>query len=276
MDYETILYEKIGHKGVVTLNRPEALNAFTAQMQEELVSLYLDIKKDRDIWVIIITGAGERAFCSGADVRGGPASDPLESNASRRVGFDPGTKLMPKNSDVYIPTITAVNGICAAGGFYFVGFADIVICSDNAAFTEPHSSNGLTPIVEPLLLARRGVPFTWVMRLGLLGRHERWNAQRALELGLVTEVVPQAKLMERAHELADLICLNAPIANQGMVKGVWQAMDMGLTSGMQHAHDLAQMYNDISGESTEGIQAFLAKRQPDWEKVAREMADKGS
>ena len=71
MSYETILYEKVGHKGVVTLNRPEVMNAFSAKMQEELVDLYLSVKRDRDVWVLIITGAGERAFCSGADPRGG-------------------------------------------------------------------------------------------------------------------------------------------------------------------------------------------------------------
>ena len=271
MSYETILYEKVGHKGVVTLNRPEMMNAFSAKMQEELVDLYLSVKRDRDVWVLIITGAGERAFCSGADLRGG-RGDPLERNPVRRVGFDPGTRLMPKNSEVFVPTITAVNGVCAAGGFYFVAFADIVICSDNASFTEPHSTNGLTPIVEPMLLARRGVPMAWVMRLGLLGRHERWNAQRALDLGLVTEVVPQADLMKRAHELADIVCLNGPIANQGMVKGMWQTQDMGVTAAILRGHDLAELYNQVSGENTEGVGAFLEKRQPDWDKVAKEMS----
>ena len=199
-----LLAELDGHVLTVTINRPEAMNSWTNQMCAEFADLWKRIKLDGRVHAVVLRAADGRAFSTGVDVK-----EEFVQPDNIWNHTDGGEDLGPKQNKCWKPVICAVHGLAAGGAFYWINEADIVICSDNAAFTEPHSSNGLTPVVEPMLLARRGVPFTWVMRLGLLGRHERWNAQRALELGLVTEVVPQAKLMERAHELADLIRIEA-------------------------------------------------------------------
>jgi len=264
MALQTLLYEKIGHKAVVTLNRPEVLNAINEQMEKELVQVWHDIRYDRDIRVIIITGAGDRGFCPGNDVYARDSRDMLEASPIKRTGSAPMRKIAPKTNDLWKPTIVAVNGVCAAAGMYFVAYGDIIICSENASFVEPHVNNGVTPIIECLLLHRMGVPLPWVMRMGLLGRSERISAERAMEWGLVTEIIPRDKLLERAHELADTIADNAPFACHALVKGVWEGLDLGLRQAVEQGWWISEMHDQYSGESTEGMEAFIQKRRPDW------------
>ena len=193
MTYQTLRYQKDGHKAIVTLNRPDLLNAINLDMEEELIDLWREIRYDHDVRAIVITGAGDRAFCAGMDIRAERRRDATETSPIRRAGPRPASLLTPKQNDCFKPTIVAVNGVCAAAGFYFVAYGDIIICSDNATFVDPHSSNGLAPVVAQVLFAYRNIPYSYLMRLGLMGSHERTDAAKALEVGLVTEVVPQAQ-----------------------------------------------------------------------------------
>ena len=210
MTYQTLRYQKDGHKAIVTLNRPDVLNAINLDMEEELIDLWREIRYDHDVRAIVITGAGERAFCAGMDVRAERRRNATETSPIRRAGPRPASLLTPKQNDCFKPTIVAVNGVCAAAGFYFVAYGDIIICSDNASFVDPHSSNGLAPVVAQVLFAYRNIPYSYLMRLGLMGSHERTDAAKALDVGLVTEVVPQAQILERAVEIADIVSRNAP------------------------------------------------------------------
>jgi enoyl-CoA hydratase/carnithine racemase len=268
--YQTIDYETVGKTGVVRLNRPDRLNAFNRQMMDELTELWAAISKDADVWSIVITGNG-RAFCAGIDLK--------DTNPTRETHWkvagpdyqDPGTVLSPKGHRLFKPVILAVNGVCAGGGFYFVNDADIVICSDMASFTEPHTSHGLTAAVEMQGLRWR-IPVGWALRMALLGKHERVRPDTALQIGLVTEVVAHDELFARAMELAELVNQNSPLANMATVESMWRGMDMTRTASLDFAYTMATYHNDMSADAKEGRASFVEGRAPKWEDPGRRVA----
>jgi enoyl-CoA hydratase/carnithine racemase len=184
MKYETIIVEVADHIATVTLNRPDKLNAFNQQMCDEFEHLWSAIRLDDDVRVVVLQANGERAFCTGVDVREG--IDFASNIWSQR---DPGAQLGPKYNKVWKPLVTALHGMVAGGALYWVNEADIVICSDDATFFDPHVSYGITAALEPSGLARR-VPLGEALRMALLGLDERMSATRAREIGLVSEIVP--------------------------------------------------------------------------------------
>jgi enoyl-CoA hydratase/carnithine racemase len=206
MDYETITYELSGHVATVTLNRPDRLNAFNQRMCDEFEHLWGAVRLDDDVRAIVLQAEGERAFSTGIDVREG--RDEPENIWSRR---DPGVQLGPKHNQVWKPVVAALHGMVAGGALYWVNESDIVICSDDATFFDPHVSYGLTAALEPIGLSRR-VPLGEVLRMTLLGLDERMSAARAREIGLVSEVVSRADLRSRAAELAGIIAANLAAA----------------------------------------------------------------
>ena len=263
--FETITLETVGGTAVVTLNRPDRLNAWNRQMMDELAEAWAIVAADADLHVIVITGSG-RAFCSGNDIR-----DPNPTRAAhwKVTGpdyRDPGAVLSPKGHRLFKPVIVAINGICAGGGFYFVNDADIVICSDQASFTEPHTSHGLTAGVEMQGMRWR-IPVGWVMRMALMGKHERIQPDLALQIGLVTEVVPHEALMTRALEIAGIVDMNSPLANLGTVEAMWRGMDMTRSASLDFAYTMATYHNDMGADSKEGRAAFAARRAPVWERL---------
>ena len=162
MSYETITYEKIGHKAVITLNRPESMNSFNRAMSNEMVDVWSAVKSDDDVWVTVLTAAGDRAFCVGVDVK--ESSAELDTMTQfERWRQVPGSQLTARQNGCLKPVITAVNGMCAGGGFYFIADSDIIICSENATFFDPHITYGRVAAVEPIGLTHR-MPFGEVMR----------------------------------------------------------------------------------------------------------------
>jgi enoyl-CoA hydratase/carnithine racemase len=228
MGYETILVDR-SPEGVLTviLNRPEVLNSFNELMQDEFERLWAEVRSDEGIRAVVLTGAGERAFCTGVDVTERldsehPFLDPKHPWAEHE---DPGRRLSPRRNEVWKPVITAVNGMCAGGAFYLVADSDIVICTPEATFFDPHVTYGFVAALEPIALRFR-MPFSEVMRMALLGLHERMTAERAQAVGLVTEIVGYPSLLERAQELARVIAGQPPAAVQGTVKALWQSLDL--------------------------------------------------
>ncbi|MDQ0382727.1 enoyl-CoA hydratase/isomerase family protein [Amycolatopsis thermophila] len=236
--YETIKLEKKDHIATLTLNRPERLNAFTPTMLDEVSHAWQDIRYDDDVHVVVLTGAG-RAFCSGVDRAQSITDTPNVWNredAGRR-------KLGPKSNSCWKPVVLAVNGLAAGGAFYFLNEADIVICSENATFFDPHLTYHLASTCEPIgALAR--MPYSEVMRMVLLGNHERIGPDRALALGLVSDVLPQDGLMDEAHSLAAKIAEASPRAVQGSVRGVWTALHSVWAGGLDHAIVYPTIGND--------------------------------
>lgn len=200
-NFQTIEFRREGRVAVITLNRPEANNSFDTQMTRELGEAWETIKHDDGISVTVVTGSGSKYFCTGADFR--KIKDaPVRSKYTTR---DEGDRcLTSKHVKCWKPVVTAINGMVVGGGFHFITAGDINIASENALFFDTHVEIGLLPVFEPIELMLR-MPREAVSRMFLLGRKEKITARRALELGLVSEVVAPDALMPRAMELAQML-----------------------------------------------------------------------
>ena len=167
------------------------------------------------------------------------------------------------HNDVWKPVITAVNGICAGGGFHWVADADIVIAASDAQFFDPHVSIGQVVALEAIGLIRK-MPVEAVMRMALVGRHERMTATRAFELGMISQIVdPPERLREEAQELAEKIARNSPAAMAATKRALWAALELGLTDACKAgAAELVSMWGHPDQE--EGPRAFAEKREPQW------------
>jgi enoyl-CoA hydratase/carnithine racemase len=158
--------------------------------------------------------------------------------------------LSPRRNEVWKPVIAAVHGMCAGGAFYWIADCDIVVCSPEATFFDPHVTYGFVAALEPIALRYR-MPFSDVMRMALLGLHERMTAERALAAGLVTEIVERDALLGRAGELAKVIAGQPPAAVQGTVKALWQSLDMARGQALATALMYTQIGNPIGTEQVD-------------------------
>jgi len=220
-EYMTIGYELDGHVATVTLNRPERHNAFNEQMTLDIQQVWQRVRQDDEVHVVVLRAAGERAFCTGIDVREGAWW--TDVNVWSRA--DPGAVLGPKQQGVWKPVVAAVHGMAAGGGMYFLNESDIIICSEDATFFDPHANGGIVSALEPVGMLQRGVPLGDVLRWALMGNEERIGAATALRLGLVTEVVSREELWGRADEIARQIAGRRPEAVQGTVRAIWEAVN---------------------------------------------------
>lgn len=252
MAYEAMLYEKKGHIGYVTLNRPTAGNSFNTVLCREITEIWQDVMTSKDVWMAVVTGAGDRFFCTGVDVK---------ESATTRIGdiWLPIARMM---EETYKPIVLAINGICAGGGLHFICDSDIAICSDNASFFDPHVNVGFVSGWEPVGLSRR-IPLSYVLKMALMGSKFRLDAKKALEIGLVTEVVPLDKLVLRATEIAETILENSPLAVRFTKKAIMQGLNMGLSGGLENAGPILKEVWDTE-DHAEGKRAFAEKRKPVW------------
>jgi enoyl-CoA hydratase/carnithine racemase len=237
LPFKTILYEvDADHVATITINRPEAMNSFNVLMVEEFRQLWSNIAQDDNVHSVVLRAAECRAFSPGADVR-----ETGESHFSPSItAVDPGVGLSPKLNSCWKPVVTAVHGICAGGAFYWLNESDIIICSPDAEFFDPHVTYGLTAALEPIGLRFR-VPLGDVLRMVLLGNDERITAETALRIGLVSEVVEKSGLWERAQQLAAKIAEKPPQAVQGSIRAIWESMDMGRSVSLQTALKYCQV-----------------------------------
>lgn len=265
MPFDTIGYDVDGHTATITLNRPEALNALSPHMITELRDAYNQAEHDDRIWSIIVTGTG-RAFCTGADVKAIPGDGkvvderPYLSTYEQWEAPQEGT---PPFRAMTKPILAAINGLCCGAGLDWVTTGDVVIASERASFFDPHVSIGLVAGREVVRLARV-LPRSVALRMALMGKHERMSAQRAYELGMITEIVDHDRLLERAHEIAGVINSNAPLA----VRGTRLAIVKGLDVPLHEAEMLAESFRERvtrTQDALEGPKAFIEKRTPDWQ-----------
>lgn len=270
-DLETLRYEE-GDDGVavVTLCRPERLNAFNARMQRELQAVWRALRRHDPVRAVILTGAGEKAFCTGIDrieqmgERDDEQPDPdLVGSGSTPFMFnDPGSQIGPKACDLWKPVIAAVNGMACGGAFYMLGEVEFIIAVEHATFFDPHVTYGMTAAFEPMHLAGL-MPFAEIMRLSLLGNHERLSARRAHEIGLVSEVVPADELMDRARWAAAVIASQPPLAVQGTLRALWTARELGARRALPLAYAFVGL-GTSPASIAEGQAAFESGRRPDW------------
>jgi enoyl-CoA hydratase/carnithine racemase len=236
MSYETIEFDVSANVATITLNRPDNLNSFTEAMAKEMTEVWGIVRDTDDIHAVVLQANGEKAFCTGIDIKAGSWwSDQNVWNHQ-----DPGASLGPRHHRVWKPVIAAIQGMCAGGGQYFINDCDIVICSEKATFFDPHANGGIVSALEPIGMLHRGVPLGDVLRWALMGTEERITAPTALRLGIVSEVVEHDKLRARAREIADAIAARNPIAIQGTVRAIWESLDMSpsmaLRNGLSYTH----------------------------------------
>jgi enoyl-CoA hydratase/carnithine racemase len=273
-EFETLLYEEDDGVATVTLNRPEVHNAFNQVMQSELRTLWRSLRRHDDVRAVILTGAGEKAFCTGIDRMEsieegylgdketrekmqnstGPVSTPFQYN-------DPGVNINPKQNDMWKPVIAAVNGMACGGALYMLGEADIVIAAEHATFFDPHVTYGMVAGFESMHLLQK-LPLGETLRVVLLGAHERMSAARAHQLGLVSEVAPLPELLDRAMWVAKAIASAPVYAIQGTVRAVWMAHELSRREAMAQVSSFVslgtQFDNIADGQST--FQAY----RPEW------------
>jgi len=246
-DYETFLYDTENGVATITLNRPDRLNSFSRPMGVEFKHVWERIKWDGNVSVVVVRAAGDRAFCTGADVKEGGWADPTLSPFD---WDDPGESLGPKQNKMWKPMICAVHGMCAAGAFYWLNEADIIICSEEAQFFDPHVTYGMVAAVEPTGLLGR-IPYGEIMRMVLLGNDERICAQTALRIGLVSEITTREALWLRAQELAAIIAQKPLVALQGTVKSVWESRDLPPSIATKLSLNYPQIGNRVAQEGLE-------------------------
>ncbi len=250
---ETFKYEKQGKIAVMTVNRPEAMNAFTEEMLAAMDAAFEDFQNDDDLWVAVFTGAGEKAFCAGMDL--GEAIPKL--NSGEELGYSDHTKR--PFSDVFKPIITAVNGFCIAGGMEFMQGTDIRIAAEHATFGLGEVRFGLVPAGGTHVRLPRQIPWAVAMELLLVG--ENIDAQRAYDVGLINKIVPKENLMEEAMKVAEKICKNSPLAVRTAKEiAVRQAnlepgfvLEKALSARVFGSHD-----------AEEGPKAFMERRKPNF------------
>lgn len=245
MTYETILVEIIDHVATITINRPQAMNSFTRRMCEEFAQLWKDIGENNDVHCCVLRAAPGRAFCTGVDVKA--SQEPGQSVVDLANIWhceDPGKFLGPKSMNCWKPVIAAVHGMAAGGAFYWLNECDIVICSDDATFFDPHVTYGMTSALEPIGMTYK-MPLQDVLRMVLLGNDERLSAQTAMRVGIVSEVVPLDRLWPRAAELAAIVAAKPPAATAGSVKAIWQSLDLPRSVALMNGLRYCQIGNPV-------------------------------
>ncbi|WP_255507118.1 enoyl-CoA hydratase-related protein [Mycolicibacterium sp. 018/SC-01/001] len=240
------------HVATITLNRPERLNATDDIARGELAWAWAQVREDSDIRVAIITGAGDRAFCAGQDIRA-----TSEGGIRNKV---PGSRL---HHDVWKPVICALNGMVVGGGLHQVADSDLIIAAEHAELIDTHLAVGNVFALEPAVLLRR-MPISMVMQLALLTKDGRISARRGHEIGLINEVVPADRLQARAREIALAIAALSPATTQASIKAMWTSLDVGLRQANDVAYRYVLHHQMTHPDYREGMLAFAEKRSPEW------------
>lgn len=250
-----VLFEREGHVATITLNRPEAMNALNTAVRRGLAEGLLQLRSDPELWIGIITGAGERAFSAGADL--------VEMSQRRQGGTQDGfweasgAVSLNRGLDVGKPIIAAINGYCLGGGLEFAMACDIRIAAEHAQFGQPEVMRGIIPGGGGTQRLPRTIPIGPALEMLFTG--ERISAQEAFRLGLVNRVVPAAELMSEAHRLADRINQNAPLAVRAAKEAAMRGLEVPLEQGLRIESFLSRILRDTE-DSREGPRAFAEKR----------------
>ena len=251
----------------VVLNRPEAMNSVNSAMRAELVSLWATLREDDDVRCVLVTGAGDRAFCTGIDRAEAMAdidldSDALDGYVTPFMFDDPGNAMCPKANELWKPVVAAVNGIACGGAFYLLGEADIIIASETATFFDPHVTYGMTAAFEPIQLLGR-MAFGDLVRMSLLGASERISAATAQATGLVSEVVAPEQLMATGRTIARTIAEAPSLATQGTLRALWMGRELSRRQALDQAYLLTALGTD-KASLAEGQERFSSGSRVEW------------
>lgn len=251
--------ERQGRVLVVTIDRQDRMNALNQAVHDRLRETWMALKGDRTVRSIVITGAGDRAFCTGMDLqdfaeRGGPR--PVKADVHEEL------RQTPLECDIWLPTIVAVNGVCTGAGLHFLADSDVIVASATASFLDTHVSVGQVAALEPITLLPR-IGLGNALRLVVLGRKGRIGAEDALRISLVDEVVEPEQLRERAMELAEIAACGSPAAVEASKRAIRGALDRPMAQALQHGWELLLAHREHP-DSVEGPRAFVERREARW------------
>ena len=253
---DEVLRERQGHVEIVTINRPDQRNAINGAVSLGMSEIMDDLEKDDDCWVVIITGAGDKAFSAGMDLKAfasGEGGGIINGNGGF-AGIT--TRVFPK------PIIAAVNGSALAGGFEIMLSCDLVVAVEHAVFGIPEAKRGLIAGGGGLIRMPKRLPMAIALEMGMTG--DSIDARRAEALGLVNKVVPADKLMEEALALAERISANAPLAVRYSKTVMKRAAEVPESEGWKiNAEAVGIVFS--SADAMEGPVAFAEKRAPNWQ-----------
>ena len=246
-------YEKEGRVAIFTINRPQAMNAMNMEALHELHEAMVDFRDDPELWVGIITGAGEKAFCGGADIK-----DTLPFMKEHSDAAEALPKTPMRGLEIWKPLIAAINGVAMGGGLEMALACDIRIVSETARFGTPEVTLGLIPGWGGTQRLPRMVPWCKAAEIVLMGNII--DAQEAYRIGLVNKVVPAGEVMSVAREWAEAICKAAPLAVRAAKEAMVRGSSMTLEEGLRLENSL-EAYALSTEDFAEGIKAFVEKRE---------------
>ena len=249
-------YEKDGRIAIMTINRPEAMNALNGDVSRELNEAMVDFRDNPDLWVAIITGAGDRAFSAGADIKGFRQATGEEAQRMRR------RQEAPVRADtIWKPFIAAIHGYALGGGLELAMQCDIRIAAEDAQLGQPEINIGFMPGAGGTVRLHRFIPRAIAAEMLLTG--SRLNAQEALHYGLVSRVVPLDQLMPTAKEIANTICTRAPLGVRSSKESMIKGYDMVLEEALKLERKLNTQLRTTE-DYMEGARAFAEKRPPQY------------
>jgi len=254
-----IEYEKEGKIAIFTLNRPEVYNAQSLQLLKELNNAMIQFRDDQDAWVGIITGAGDKAFCAGADIK---ETIPFMKDSKGKFWAFPSTPM--RGMDMWKPLVAAINGLALGGGLELALACDIRIASESSRLGVPEVKLGIIPGAGGTQRLPRMIP--WCKAAQLLFTGEPIDAQEAYRIGLVNEVVPAEELMTKAKDWAEKICKVGPLAVRAAKEAMIRGGDMSLEDGLR-LEDSLETFLLGTKDFEEGVTAFLEKREAEFKGI---------
>lgn len=246
--------ERDGGVATITLDRPEKLNALTLAMYEQLGAAFAEVRDDPAIGVAVLTGAGEKAFCVGADL-----GESIPALTEGRFDISEWDAAHQKHTRLDKPVIGAVNGLCLGGGFEILLSTDLRVAAEHAEFALPETGVGVVPAGGTLVRLVRQIPYAVAMDLMLRGT--RIDAAAALRYGIVNEVVPAAQLRDAAHAIAEQLLTRSRTAVATVKRAVRELADLPLDDAFRREALLGQEAF-TSGDAREGLTAFAERRPP--------------
>jgi len=250
-------YKKEGRIAIFTLNRPEALNTLNLQALRELHEALVDFRDDNELWVGIITGTGEKAFCAGADIK--ETLPFVKENLQENPWVMPDTHM--RGLELWKPLIAAINGVAVGGGLEIALACDIRIASERARLGTPEVNLGLIPGWGGTQRLPRMIP--WCKAAELIFTGKLIDAQEAYRIGLINTVVPREEVVPTAMAWAETICQAGPLAVRAAKEAMIRGSSLPLEEGLRLENSL-EAYVTRTQDFAEGVGAFLEKRKPDY------------
>ena len=250
-----LIYEVKDKVAYITINRPEVMNAMDPEVYAELSKAWIDVRDNPDVWVAIITGAGERAFTAGADLKTAIPRVPDKDE----FWLTQKDMILNRGLEVWKPVIAAVNGYCLAGGMTLLFATDIRIAAKHAVFELSEVKRAILPGNGGTQRALKQLPYPIAMEMLLLGR--RLTAQEAFSYGLVNKVVPMEDLMSTAEDYARRLCESGPLAVRAVKELAIRSQSLPLAEGLRLEQSF-QEFLRTTEDAKEGPRAFAEKRKP--------------